>query len=277
MPFSLVLQGYPKTSIPVAHVQGPILQAMFLNLIQQVDPALSQRLHEEPKYRPYTLSPLGIVAENRDFQGYWLPRSRMLPAETLCYVRITFLDDTVFPIFSSYFLRRPDPTFRLGDTEFAVTDVLTNAGEGNVWGRYISYDDLVRRASHDERRIKLRFFTPTSFSSGKVDLPVPLPRLIFRSFLKRFQEFRQARFPENVEQDIDFFVGVSNLQRLETRMIKTKKVNLIGFTGTVTFEIHRDAPEELVFLINLLADYAFFAGTGKKTTNGMGQTRRLRR
>ncbi|PIE31971.1 hypothetical protein CSA56_16870 [candidate division KSB3 bacterium] len=32
MPFSILLQGYPTRDIPVAHVQGPAIQGMFLNL-----------------------------------------------------------------------------------------------------------------------------------------------------------------------------------------------------------------------------------------------------
>jgi hypothetical protein len=104
MPFSIIINSYPKTDIPVAHVQGPVLQAMFLSLIQAVDPAISTRLHDEPGYRPFTLSPLGIYDEVSRFQGFWLPRDKMLKSGTACYVRVTFLEDALFPIFSRYFL-----------------------------------------------------------------------------------------------------------------------------------------------------------------------------
>ncbi len=60
MPFSLLVQGYPKTDVPAVHVQGPALQGMFLHLLQDVDPVVVRRLHDNSKYRPYTLSPLGI-------------------------------------------------------------------------------------------------------------------------------------------------------------------------------------------------------------------------
>jgi CRISPR-associated endoribonuclease Cas6 len=275
MPFSLVLQGYPTTDVPVAHVQGPILQAMFLELIRQVDPALSQRLHDEHDYRPYTLSPLGIVAQNRDFQGYWLPRERLIRAETLCYVRITFLDDSLFAAFSSYFLSRIEPTVRLGDTQFVVTDVLVGADSQQRWGRFVSYQELVQQASATERRIHLRFLTPTSFRAGDLDVPLPLPRLVFRSFQKRFAEFAAITVPPELPEQVEQMVGVSRLTRVNTRLIKTKRVMLCGFTGDVTFEIAASAPSELVGYLNLLADYAFFCGTGRKTTVGMGQTKRL--
>jgi CRISPR-associated endoribonuclease Cas6 len=250
---------------------------MFLHLIQQVDPALSQRLHDKPGYRPYTLSPLGIEQPipKGNFQGYWLPRDHMLQAEMLCSVRITFLDDDLFPTFSSYFLSRIDPTFRLGETEFVVTDVLTGAEGENTWACYLTYSKLIEQASRDTRQIRLRFLTPTSFGRGRVDFPLPDPRLVFRSYMKRFTEFCQVAFPSDFEEQLEYHTGISNLKSVQTRIIKTKEVPLLGFTGTVTFVIHNNAPPELVFGMNLLADYAFFCGTGKKTAIGMGQTMRV--
>ncbi len=275
MPFSLIIQGYPQQQVPVAHVQGPILQAMFLNLIKQVDPSLVTRLHDNPGYRPYTLSPLGIAEENRDFQGYWLPRNHLLSANTLCYIRITFLDDDLFATFSSYFLGRINPTFRLGETVFTVTDVLVGADHQQRWGRFLSYKVLIERASSEYRRIQLRFFTPTGFRTGNLDLPLPLPRLVFRSYQKRFEEFAELAFPANFGEMVERYIGIARLTRINTAVIKTKNVMLIGFTGNVIFEIHAAAPPEFVSCANLLADYAFFCGTGRKTTVGMGQTKRI--
>lgn len=52
MPFSIIINSAPKADVPVSHVQGPVLQAMFLHLMEQVDPEVSARLHDEPGYRP---------------------------------------------------------------------------------------------------------------------------------------------------------------------------------------------------------------------------------
>jgi len=275
MPFSLILQGYPASDVPAAHVQGPILQAMFLTLLRQVDPELTNRLHANSAYRPYTLSPLGLMAQNRDFQGWRMPRDRMIAAETACFVRITFLEDDLFATFSSYFLSRIDPTFRLGETQFTATDVLVGADSRQRWGRFVSHQALAERASDTERRIHLRFLTPTSFRAGNWDLPLPLPRLVFRSYQKRFEEFAHITVPPEFADSVEEHVGVSRLDRLSTDIIKTKKVMLIGFTGDVVFQIDSKAPSEFVRYVNLLADYAFFCGTGRKTAVGMGQTKRI--
>jgi len=53
-------------------------------------------------------------------------------------------------------------------------------------------------------------------------------------------------------------------------------VGLVGFVGSVSCAGDRKAPPDLVFQMNLLADYAYFGGTGRTITVGMGQTARMR-
>jgi CRISPR-associated endoribonuclease Cas6 len=134
---------------------------------------------------------------------------------------------------------------------------------------------LIDRAFQQRRKLKLRFLTPTSFSQGKIDLPLPLPHLVFQSYMKRFEKFYQVAFLPDFAEQVEYYVGISNMKQIKTAVIQTKRVRLIGFTGDVLFEIHSKAPPELIFQLNLLADFAFFCGTGKKTTSGMGQTVRV--
>jgi CRISPR-associated endoribonuclease Cas6 len=282
MPFSILIQGYPNDDVPVPHVQGPALQGMLLHLIRDVDPAVTQRLHTDQKYRPYTLSPLGIGEPTPDpsqkgnyrsgFDGFRLPRQYDLQAGTPCYLRVTFLEDMLFPTFSRYFLDRGEPTFQLGSTEFTVTNVLATSDHNNPWSTYISYTELIEQASPKTRKISLQFLTPTSFRRGNVDFPMPDPRLVFRSYRKRFEEFYQVAFLPDFDEQVEYYTGIADLYRLQTTKIKTKKVPLIGFTGKVSYYSDPNPPPDLVKQINLLADYAFCCATGTKTTVGMGQT-----
>jgi len=272
MPFSLVLQGYPKGGIPVAHVQGPILHAMFLHLIEQVDPQLAVRLHEDNRYRPFTLSPLAIGSQIADFKGFRLPRHHILSQGTPCSLRITFLDDSLFPTFTHSIMEMPSPELRLGSTLFTITNIMTSARADNRWSQFLSYPHLIQQASQNRRKLSLHFLTPTSFSFGDVDLPLPLPRLIFRSYQRRFQEFCGMLFLPDFVELVERYTAIAHFKHLSTQIIQMKHVKLLGFTGKVTFEIHRKADPQLALQMNLLADFAFFCGTGKKTTMGMGQT-----
>lgn len=276
MPFSILVQGYPTENAPVPHLQGPAVQGMFLQLIRDVEPTVCQRLHDDSQYRPYTLSPLGIGEPDEHFEGFRLPRQYDLRAGTPCYLRITLLDDRLFPIFSKYFLSHETPTFLLGATNFIVTNVLCMSNQHASWSGYVPYSALIEQASQNKnRKISLQFLTPTSFRRGNVDFPLPDPRLVFRSYRKRFEEFYHVVFLPDFDEQVEYYTGIADLYRLQTARIKTKKVPLIGFTGKVSYYIDRKAPLDLVYQMNLLADYALFCGTGRKTTVGMGQTVRI--
>ncbi len=276
MPFSLLLHGYPTADVPLAHVQGPSLQGMFLHLVREVDPAMGQRLHDDSQYRPYTLSPFGIGEPGQHFQGFWLPRHKRIRSGAPCFVRITLLEDTLFSTFSRYFLSRQEPTFRLGSTEFVVTNVMGKNNGKVSWNNYTPYSDLLGQTGAGHRTITLHFLTPTSFRRGKVDFPLPDPRLVFRSYRKRYEEFApQIDFLADFDELVEFHTGIRSLYRLETATIRTKKVSLVGFIGRVSYQIDTQAPPDLIAQMNLLADYAFFCGTGRKTTVGMGQTIRI--
>ncbi|PID56981.1 CRISPR-associated endoribonuclease Cas6 [candidate division KSB3 bacterium] len=277
MPFSILLQGYPTENAPVPHVQGATVQGMFLNLLEQVDPTVARRLHDDSKYRPYTLSPLGIGEPTKNFDGFRLPCQYDLRAGTPCYLRICLLEDSIFPTFSRYFLDRPEPLFRLGGSNFKVTDVLVSQNGSSPWCAYVPYEQLIDTASHSLRKITLQFLTPASFRRGNVDFPLPDSRLVFRSYRLRFEEFcRLVHFPDDFDEQVEFHTGIARLYHLETLLLKTKRVSLIGFTGRVTYQLDSQAPPDLIARMNLLADFAFFCGTGRKTAIGMGQTIRLR-
>ncbi len=181
----------------------------------------------------------------------------------------------MFSTFSDYFLARVEPTFRLGCTEFAVTNVLAAADRENPWSRYTSYADLIEGARPDQRRIMLQFLTPASFRTGDVDLPLPLPRLVFQHYLKRFREFQEFAFLPDFFETVERCTSIARMEQVRTDTIKTKTMPLAGFIGRITFDISKKAPPELIAQLNLLADFAFFCGTGRKTTVGMGQTVRI--
>ncbi len=290
----MLMTGYPTQEIPVGYVQGPALQGMFLHLLERVDPDVAQRLHADNRYRPYTLSPLGIEqpipGSSREgkkslsipsrsglFQGFRLPGNQTIGAGDSCSVRVTLLEDDLFPTFSRYFLTQAEPTFRLGSVEFQVTNVLVTGDSGNPWSRYISYPELISRAAQQQRqrRIGLCFLSPTNFRNGDVDLPLPWPRLVFQSYLKRFCEFYPVDFLPDFAELVECYTGIGRLDWIRTETIKTKNVVLAGFTGEVYFHIDPKAPPDLVWQMNLLADFAFFCGTGRKTTIGLGQTMRM--
>lgn len=63
----LELNATRTTTIPAS--MGYQVHALFLDLVRQVDPVLSARLHDEPEYRPFTVSMLS-GADVRDGMAF---------------------------------------------------------------------------------------------------------------------------------------------------------------------------------------------------------------
>jgi len=274
MPTSFLIHCIPTSDVPVAQVQGPNIQAMFLRRMKAVDPALMPSLHDTPGYRPFTLSPLGIYGEKGDFQGFRLPREHLIPEGRACYIRVTVLDDSLIPIVRQGIFHADPPTFLLGETTFSIGAEADTVETGRGWNITRSYPELINHGLRYQRRKKLhfRFLSPTGFRQGKLDLPVPVPRLVFQSYKARFEKFYQVEFLPDFEAQVEQYVGIAAMRRVNSAIMHTKHVRSIGFTGDVVFTIHPTAPPELAFQVNLLTEYALFCGTGKKTVLGMGQT-----
>ncbi len=274
MPSSFLIHCTPTADVPVAHVQGANIQAMFLRRMQAVDATLMPDLHDTPGYRPFTLSPLGVYGENGYFQGFRLPREHLIPQGSVCYIRITILDDMLIPVVRQGFQQDDHSGFVLGETPFILTDSPTENNGGPDWNRTQSYPELINQSLSYQRRrtLHVRFLTPTSFRQGRLDLPVPVPRLVFQSYKARFEKFYQVDFSPDFEQQIEQYVGIAAMRHVNSAVMHTKHIRSIGFTGDVAFTIRPQAPPELGFQVNLLTAYALFCGTGKKTVLGMGQT-----
>jgi CRISPR-associated endoribonuclease Cas6 len=141
----------------------------------------------------------------------------------------------------------------------------------------IHYEDLYHRlvASDPtpERRFKLTFLTPTSFSQGRTYLPLPLPTLMFRSWLERWNHFSPVYLGGD---DLIAYLGDAialTRHRLQTQSVQIHQGRVTGFTGDITLQVLSRADLLLANVATLLVNYAQFAGTGIKTRLGMGVTK----
>ncbi|MGC9320360.1 MAG: CRISPR system precrRNA processing endoribonuclease RAMP protein Cas6, partial [Armatimonadota bacterium] len=134
-----------------------------------------------------------------------------------------------------------------------------------------SHDMLLRRASKS-RRIELAFLSPTLFRRSGESLVLPQPELAFGSLLRAWNAFSPLQFPPYGTEDL----GAPMIchHNIRTEMVQFGSYKLLGFVGRVGYLIPAEVPELLCRTLNCLADYAFFAGVGYRTTMGMGQCRR---
>lgn len=118
----------------------------------------------------------------------------------------------------------------------------------------------------------MQFTTPTAFRQSSGSLPLPLPSLMFRSWLERWNNF--APIYLGGDELIAYLSNAVLLKhhKIQTRSWQLQKGYVNGFVGDVTLQISHRTDSLLANVANLLVQYSQFAGTGIKTRLGMGQT-----
>lgn len=134
------------------------------------------------------------------------------------------------------------------------------------------YTMLVANEPEPIRRFNLQFITPTAFAQGLNHLPLPLPSLMFRSWLERWNEFAPVYLGgDELIAYLESAIGIKQ-HKIKTGLYQLHRGYAIGFTGHVTLQVLRYPDPLLANVAHLLIRYSQFAGTGMKTRLGMGQT-----
>ncbi|NEQ99564.1 MAG: CRISPR system precrRNA processing endoribonuclease RAMP protein Cas6 [Cyanothece sp. SIO2G6] len=137
------------------------------------------------------------------------------------------------------------------------------------------YHEMVAVEPDAQPFLDLQFLTPTSFAQGRAYLPLPVPTLLFRSWIERWNHFAPVYLGSD---ELVEYLGEAialNRHNIRTHSFKVYKGKMTGFQGTVRLNVMRFADPLLANVANLLAHYAQFSGTGMKTRVGMGQTLKL--
>lgn len=224
-------------------------------------------MHDTDGAKPFTVSPLqGKFVREGD-------RIR-LSSNSNYTLRLTILDETVFSTFLGSLLQKASSAeVRLQSSVFQVVQIATTPA-ASPWARCQDWRQICEQARPD-KRIKLQFISPTAFrSGGKRNVLFPQPALVFGSYLNRWNALSPVKLSLSVLDSLDAHIILAQY-RLETRILHFNNYQETGFEGFCDYIIDDGTPEEDVAALNALADFAFYSGTGAKTTMGMGQTRRI--
>jgi CRISPR-associated endoribonuclease Cas6 len=272
MLLAAVITLKPTAPAVVPATLGRATHAWLLDRIQQADDSLAQHLHEGEGPRPFTASNLWGAKRARGGKV-------TLDPEHPCWLRFTGLTEDV-----SAAIQRalPDPgdDLALAGALLRVTGVTTDTGQ-HPWAGRATYADLVQQYTlapgKHPRSVVLRFASPTLFRSGGRDLPLPLPHLVFHGCLNKWNAFSPLSLPEEARRYAEECVALGRF-KLRSHLVSFEqggKGAHVGFTGQVRFRfLVGDAYWTRV--MTLLAGYAFWAGTGYRTTVGLGQTQAVR-
>jgi len=280
---SIVVTLTPTRECSVRASMGYQAHAAFLKAVRESDQALAEALHlPDIPVRPFTVSML-----HRDAVYPRTPQARNgrlhLSLEKTYWLRFTALYEPIFKRFMARFLHgQGRPVVRLGQATLLIKEILVTP-ESHPWAGFISWPDLVRNAGNEED-ICLDFASPTGFGFGQKEwgkkvMVLPRPATVFGSLARSWNALAPAPFEMDrraLREYLDEHVVVKRIDGLRTQMLRFRRSYQVGFVGRVTYGLMAD-DEEVRRRLNGLANFAFYAGVGMKTTMGMGQCRRLRR
>jgi CRISPR-associated endoribonuclease Cas6 len=240
--------------------------------VNSVDSDLATLLHQQSSEKAFTLSPLQVENPKRCSNQLHFQYNHAIPEGSPCWWRISLLDETLFRKLAHLWLNlNPQQSWQLGATELQVVSILGTSQPDQPWASFISYQQLYEQASDQNHYIDFRFFTPTAFRVSDYDCALPTKELVFQSLLRRWNRYSQIPFTTDLINSIypSFF-------KIQTTMVVDRRSKFIGCLGDITFQILGQVEPLMIQQINTLADFALYAGVGRKTPMGMGITRRIK-
>lgn len=285
MPRSLVFPVRLADELPLHQAGGRQLHAMFLQLVQRVAPEIAEHFHDKTLWpRPFTLSPLfgdeEQASRRESHHAPWRPRDAFRRGHR-CWFRVTsFGKEDIFPLLAERMLQ-DSLSSRLGPVRLEHEGILATQRSGHPWAGGSAWLPLIDETVHLSE-IRLQIVSPTTFRQSRgegypqLELPLPLPELLFQTPLQAWEAFGALPPPDNLKEMIQTYVEI-DFHRIRTEQVALFQRNIRGFLGELTLRIHKEAPPEAVHGINVLAELLFYTGTGYKTTMGMGMIRRIYR
>lgn len=235
------------------------LHAWFLQQIQALDPELSAALHDGESEKPFAITGLDgqFVAQSRNLQ--------LAQGQTYRWRVKGFSKEVVAGL--ATWLKRPPTELVLKNTPLKVQEI-------QIALPATTYQALAAEPIAGNS-FSLTFTSPTSFRRKGHHLPLPWPRNVFHSYLRRWNLFSGNEVPQDEFLDwIDEHVIIQRHQMQSVKVAAGKRGSVTGFTGAIAYGLDRKAKDNpdfhrLFFALGRLAPYC---STGHKTTFGLGQT-----
>ncbi len=277
MPHSLILNILPQSTIYPQFLTGRHYHALFLNLVSSVDQTLGDILHDSTADKCFTLSPLQVKMDGERHRekgrSHVLQYQQQQPVSpgTPCWWRISLLDDTLFSKLTQLWLNiNPEQPWHLGSADLFITSIQGTPQYTQPWANACSYTQLYDRTSESQKTIDFVFATPTAFRQGSFDTALPSRDSVFKSLLQRWNKYSGMEF------DSDFIESLfPSFFNIRTEIASDSRSKFIGCVGEISYRIMGDVEAATIKKINALAEFALYAGIGRKTTMGMGMVRRI--
>lgn len=247
---SMVIElGAAKVGNPPATL-GRAIYAQVLNWIQLGNAELSEMIHGTST-PPITVS--GLQGNRRQYKN---------KEGDHFYFRISSLQGNIIQPLLTGIEMSTQKEVILGNFPFVIRQFYVLSGTHHL----VRSTDYHALANHSpiSSTLQLNFLSPTSFKQKKQIQLFLTPELVFNSLLRKWNTFA----PENLKFPEMEWEGIVSAFELKTYALKMEGGAELGSQGWVKYKFY--SPEQAK-VASILAQFAFYAGVGRKTTMGMGQ------
>jgi CRISPR-associated endoribonuclease Cas6 len=227
------------------------LHALVLHWLTAGNPLIAEAVHSNQN-SPLTIS--GLLGNRR--QGGVRVGDHF-------YFRIGLLDGSLIEPLIRGFEKSETQSIVLADFLFVLRNMYALPGTHKLAGA-ADYA-LLSNPPQVLNDIELNFLSPTSFKQNNGVQTFPLPELVFSSLHRRWNIFA----PEQYHLPACEWNAIVSAYELKTYALKMEGGAEIGAQGWVRY---RFSNLETARIATILANFAFFAGVGRKVAMGMGQT-----
>lgn len=259
------LQAHNDAQLPKFH--GRLMHGLLFHLLQTYSPELATIIHDEMETKPFTVSLL-FQNEQRKLSKRIHENFRVRWGD-LYYWRVTALHSALLQALLSLPM---DKSVQVGDAVFDLQEIIT---DGRLHTGIVDEQDLVAGALSVNRvqQLDMRFTSPVSFRYFDKDYPFPVPALVFSSLADKWTKLEMpAQIDRNLIREVANNVVPREWNGGTHKVYFAHDRGMLAFTGRFCYDLTMlTAEQQQIFL--LLAQFAEFAGVGRLTAQGFGQTR----
>jgi CRISPR-associated endoribonuclease Cas6 len=279
---------HPDPNRPPPLWWGRAAHALLLKVVRQTDENLAEDLHDgESGPRPFTASTLIGYSSRRGLNPAAAYRLRLTALTAQVAAHLLAAGQPGGSLHPGSLLELDFIPFQVTASSLSASAAGSQAAgslaagsqAADSWAGQTSYHTLgapyLLAKIPAGRQVSLELASPASWKSAAgMHLPLALPELVFGSLLNRWNEFAPITFPEETRRYAAECLAISRFE-LSSRVVPLKRGSKrIGCVGKITYtSLNYD--RYWMSLIQTLADYAFYAGVGVSTAQGLGQCRRI--
>lgn len=259
------VQAMENGSVPIAN--GKLLHGAVFNMLKEQSPELANNVHDNVFFKSFTLSPLCFLNAGQEDEA--ISRYRV-KAGQLAEICVTAFSHELIKAFVNI----PNGhILEIGTVPFILKNVFTEPSQHEEAVMLTKDEFMDSMPPRTPEFVTLQYVSPATFRLDASDYPFPEPRRVWGTLALKWNQLDMPE-PVNVAQckEVAEQVVPWKWEGKTERLKFNKNIAVTGFVGKFTYSLH-NLNEEQRRIFYRLANFAEFAGVGRMTAQGMGQTR----